>query len=72
MKFPLPKTVNKREVVPGKLYEVKYFKENEWHYGITRIMQTRLTSDFCDIILNNGGLTYQEIKNVVWLKQVKQ
>ncbi len=71
MKYNLPKTVNTREVVPGKLYNIKVFDEaGNAEYGIARILMTRIYDPCIPILFNDGTIGHRDISEIIWLNQV--
>lgn len=73
LKIELPKTVNTKEVTPGKLYNIKTFGDDESHvYGIARILQTRINNPCIAVLFNDGSVGYRYISELIWLNQVVQ
>lgn len=73
LKIELPKTVNTREVTPGRLYNVKVKDYgHETKYGVSRILQTRLNNPCIAILFNDGTVGYNDISEIIWLNQVIQ
>jgi hypothetical protein len=65
------KTSSGKPVVVGKFYEVKYAWGKSYEYGYSWINPVELSTNV-DIICHHGGVTYQAIENVIFIRQIKQ
>jgi basic membrane lipoprotein Med (substrate-binding protein (PBP1-ABC) superfamily) len=64
-------TNKNKPVIAGKIYELKYKFGNGFRYGIGWV-NPESNHNNVDILCHEGGVTYQDIENVVFIKQVKQ
>ena len=65
------KTSKGLPVIIGKIYELKYKWGDGYNYGYGWINPKKQNNNYIDIILHDGGVTYQHPENVVFLKQYK-
>lgn len=65
------KTLNQKQVILGKFYELKYKFKQSYKYGYGWINPEQ-NNTIIDIILHEGGVTSQPIENVVFIRQINQ
>lgn len=66
------KTESGKLVVEGKFYELKYKWGGRYKYGYGWINPNNEHNNKVDIICHDGGVTYQDFEDVVFIKQIKQ
>lgn len=63
-------TTKGRQVVPGKFYKVKFRNGKSLSYGYSWINPQFPNSETVDIIVHNGGVTVQNLKDVFFIQQL--
>ena len=66
------KTITGKGVIVGKFYELKYKWGAGYKYGYGWINPEFGINTNVDIICHDGGVTYTDLRNVIFLKQIKQ
>ena len=66
------KTSKGKPVVFGKFYELKYKWGDSYKYGYGWINPDKKHGKNVDIICHDGGVTYQNVENVIFINQIKQ
>lgn len=64
------KTAKGKNVIAGKLYELKFKWAQGYHYGYGWLNPKRLIEANVDIICNDGGVTIQHVQNVIFIRQI--